>query len=382
MDLLLAEENSDWIATAWHERSARSSGVLLIPREPSDLAPHYDITISHPPIHHPAYYCFEHWLAQAASPCGLSCAVLHDGVVHEAIRRLDCGQLGIGLHLDYFSLWHVPDDPYARLVQSVQDSGGRPINPPIRSRLFTDKAACHAELVRHGFGVPQTIFLRPWVADRPLTLSERERLGFDEPGACLFIKPANGFSSCGVVRTDRIDTDSVLSALAACRSQHRQDTILIQRGVRCPWLGCDDGVERPAYWRVLYCLGQLIPFWWSSQHAAPGRPSYRRVTTTELRRHRLQPVLEYVNELAQLTGLSWFSTELCLSDGVESSRHVASTNGQEYPVVAIDYCNDQCDVDVQSRWLGAPPDEVVYYLANRFARELWHQQAGSLRLAA
>ena len=40
-------------------------------------------------------------------------------------------------------------------------------------------------------------------------------------------------------------------------------------------------------------------------------------------------------------------------------------------MLAIDYLNDQCDVDVQSRWAGVPPDDVVYAYARRFARTAW-----------
>ena len=66
--------------------------------------------------------------------------------------------------------------------------------------------------------------------------------------------------------------------------------------------------------------------------------------------------------------MDWFSTEVCLSDGPEPSRfRVRGGDGRERPVVAIDYVNDQCDVDVQSRWPGAPPDAVVRRVADRFA---------------
>src|SRR5262249_15005332 len=154
-------------------------------------------------------------------------------------------------------------------------------------------------------------------------------------------------------------------------------------------LTCNDGAERPAYWRLLYCLGELIPFWWGQMDAASGG-GYRRVTTAEVRRLGLDPVLDYAGDLAQLCGLDWFSTELCLSDGGESSRYVVrpAALGKAFPVVAIDYVNDQCDVDVQSRWPGAPPDDVVRHIAGRFADEAWRlrqRAAGdviALRMAA
>src|SRR5205085_11003363 len=85
---------------------------------------------------------------------------------------------------------------------------------------------------------------------------------------------------------------------------------------------------------------------------------------------RLWPILDFTRELAELSGLDWFSTELCLSEGDEPSRYVVAVPaGWVRPVVAIDYLNDQCDVDVQSRWPGAPPDDVVRALADRFSEE-------------
>jgi hypothetical protein len=344
---------------------APDSSLLLVPTTLADLAAHYDLTLSHPLAERAPFAAFESWLAEAAAARGLSCALLADGVVEEAVRRLDAGTLTIGYHLDYFALWHVADDAYARLAQAVQDAGGRPVNPPARSRTFTDKAVAHAELARRGLGVPETVLRRPWAPDRPLTAAEAARLGLDEPGAAVFVKPANGFGGRGVVRTEAAQVSEVLTAL---REQYPHDTLLVQRAVACPRLHCDDGSDRPAYWRVLYCLGDLLPLWWCGQDCEPGRPSYRCVTVAEMKRHRLRPLLDYTLELAELSGLNWFSTELTLSTGPATSRHtVWAGDGIERPVVAVDYLNDQCDVDVQSRWPGAPPDNVVRYVAERFA---------------
>ena len=212
--------------------------------------------------------------------------------------------------------------------------------------------------------------LRPGM-DRPLTTAERARLGLDEPGACLYVKPANGFSGRGLVRAERTDPDSLAAAIRTSRNSDRNDTYLIQRAVKPPRLKCDDGVERPAYWRVLYCLGKLIPFWWGPSDAMPGGVSYQRVTTAEVRRLGLDPMLDYATGLAELCGLDWFSTELCLGD-TQPSRFLVrkAIAGRALPVLAIDYVNDQCDVDVQSRWPGAPPDEVVWHIAKRFAEEV------------
>ena len=112
-----------------------------------------------------------------------------------------------------------------------------------------------------------------------------------------------------------------------------------------------------------------------------------RGVVSEAERHRLWPVLDATEALAQLTGLDWFSTELCLAEGPERSRFsVRPTAGAwgrvRWPVVAIDYVNDQCDVDPQSRWPGGPPDHVVRRVAERFAEAAWRCRQDSLRPAA
>jgi len=355
---------------------------LPVPQS-ADLMAHYDLTISHPEINQVEFSSFGQYLAQAAQERGLSCALIHRGTIQEVIQRLTTGRMRIGFHLDYYAIWNRPDDPFARLTEAVQDSGGWSVNSPARARAFTDKAAAHAELIRHGLGVPPTVLFRPWSPDRPPTPAERELLRLDEPDARLYLKPANGFGGHGVTRLDRLDADSLQAALASARARDRQETYLLQREIRTSLLRCEDGVERPAYWRVLGCLGDWLPFWWTPfERVPPGQTSYVPVSAAEMRRHGLQPVLAYARMLGELSGLPWFSTELCLSEGPECSVFMVNgADGQERPVLAIDYLNDQCAVDVQSRWAGALPDQVVRHLAERFAETAWQKRQQTLRPA-
>jgi hypothetical protein len=376
--------------TAQAEQSARAANpplALVVPPNATEIATHYDLTISHPAVAQVTCASFERWLAQAAAARGLSCALIHDAIIHETIRRLATGQMTIGFHLDYFALWHVAHDPYAQLAQAVIDAGGRSINPPARSRLFTDKAAAHAELQQAGFGVPETVLLRPWSPDRSLTAEEWLRLRLDEPGASLYVKPANGFGGNGVTRASITTPDALAVTLAAARDHDRRESYLVQREVRCLQLRCDDGIDRPAYWRVVHCLGDFMAFWWDREAPSHGQPAYHEVAPAEVWRHNLQPLYDAAEALADLCGMEWFSTEICLSAGNEHSRfRLHCADGYDRPLVVIDYVNDQCDVDVQSRWLGAPPDAVVKHVAGRFTEAAARRCCASflprLRLAA
>lgn len=345
--------------------AAASGPGLPIPHRPDELAEHYDLTLSHPTIDMPQFAAFERFLAAAAARRGLSCALIHDGILQEATQRLVTGSLTIGFHLDYYALWHVGNDPYARLAQAVQDAGGVTVNAPSRARIFTDKAVAHAEFVRHGLGVPETRLIRPW---HPASCSTATA---DSP---WYVKPANGFGGRGVVRTNASELATLVAGL---REKDPGETWLVQREVTTPTLLCEDDSVRPAYWRVLYCFGDVLPFWWSSYSSEHNRLSYRQVTAAEQRRYHLKPLESFVEDIARLSGLEWFSTEICLSTGDEPSNYrLRGADGRVRPLVAIDYINDQCDVDVQSRWPGGPPDAVVQYLAERFVELAWHERQG------
>src|SRR5260370_20605708 len=120
--------------------------------------------------------------------------------------------------------------------------------------------------------------MRPGSGGRTPTAHERWPLRLDEPATRLYVKPAHGCCGEGVVRLDRPTPERVAAALAEARRFDPADTYLVQTEVRPPWLRCGDGVSRPAYWRVLHCLGEVTPFWWQpAEFLAPGEPSYRVV---------------------------------------------------------------------------------------------------------
>ncbi len=367
----------DWSADC--RRAGKAPG-LLVPTGPDDLASHYDLTLSHPQVEMASFAAFDRWLGEAAATHGLTTALLHDGIREEATRRLTAGTLSVGFHLDYYAEWHRPGDGYACLAEAVEDAGGRSVNPVARARTFTDKTAAHGELLRHGLGVPASLIFRAGTAARPLTVAERQRLRLDEPGAGLYLKPANGYGGEGVVRTT---ADDFAAALVAARKR-QPGAFLVQREVCPPALLCEDGVARPAYWRVVACLGEVTAFWWRpADSLTPGQTSYRPVTRAEFLRYRLQPLLQYVRELGDLSGLEWYSTELCLSDGPPTGRFdIVLPDGSQRSLVAIDYLNDQCAVDVQSRWPGGAPDAAVRRWAERFAEEARRTRQWQLRPAA
>jgi hypothetical protein len=353
---------------------------IEIPRTAADLASHYDLVLSHSddPDFSTNFGFFHECLARAAEEQGLRVALLHPGIVEEALSRLGRGQLRITYHLDFASRWQQSADPFARLAEAVQDTGGWTINAVTRSRLFRDKAAAHNELVRAGLGTPATILFRPWMPERPLTAAEREQLHLDEPEAECHLIPATAASP--PVRVSMNQTRDFVLALARLRRLHPDDTILIQQAIEPPLLVCADGVRRPARWRILACLGEWLPFWWTPPgQLAPGQLCYQTLCPTDLRQQRLQPVLTYAQRLAELSGLEWFVTELCLHDGPEMSIDtVPGPQGQERSVLAIDSVKEQGIVGEQNRRAGIP-DQAIRWIAGRIVQAAWQRRQAILR---
>jgi hypothetical protein len=353
--------------------ASRDADALHVPNGPGSLLEHYDVTISRPSERLPGDVVFEQWLAEAAGASGLSCGLIHPGVVEAAVARLHAGEMSVGLHMDGATDWRRPENPFVRLAFAVQDSGGRPVNSPALAMAFTDRAAAHHELERHELGAPPTVILRPWAPDRLLTPPECWRLLPDEPGMRLWIKPANGSGGRGLSLVDRPTPERVRAAVAEARRLGPGDSYLIQAEVRPPWLRCPDGVSRPAHWRVVSCLGETTAFWWQPAELAPaGAPCYREVTAQETERHGLQPIHDCARALAGVCGLDWFSTELCLSPAPGPGRFtVRDVDGLDLPLTVVDAVGAGCDVGVQSQDRTGLPDGFVRKLAWRFADLAW-----------
>ncbi|PHX63360.1 MAG: hypothetical protein CK551_06435, partial [Planctomycetaceae bacterium] len=161
---------------------------------------HYDLTMSLKDPLHPSFSVFLESLKRECTKRGLRFLLVHEAMVAETIEKIRIGKLSSGFHLDFFSLWHEANEPFAKLAQTIQDCGGKPINSPHRSRLFTDKAASHSELTKNNLGVPRSLILRPGLSEKTIRqmivgfLSKKNSTW--EGG--LFLKKGNGFGNKGV----------------------------------------------------------------------------------------------------------------------------------------------------------------------------------------
>ncbi len=81
---------------------------------------------------------------------------------------------------------------------------------------------------------------------------------------------------------------------------------------------------------------------------------YDRVTPEEEKVFGLERLKDEARKIAEIAGLSFFSTEIAIVD--------------RETFVVVDYVNDQCDMRLKSRFPDGVPDDVVDEIAVEIAR--------------
>ncbi len=237
-----------------------------------------------------------------------------------------------GQRLVFYAFFDRASDSDARflpLVHWARDHAVYRINPYEQARRAWDKAAMHSAFIEAGLHAPRTIILPPHEEQPDLP-----PVDLDVLGDSLAIKPARGGGGEGVI-LEATSFDQVLAA----RQDAPADKYLLQAHVVPARLG-----SRPAWFRVIYCAGQVYPCWWD-----PETHVYVPVTSAEEHGHRLEPLRDIAVSIARLCGLDLFSTE------------VALTPDRRFAVV--DYVNDPLDLRLQSKAADGVPDEIVRGIA-------------------
>ncbi len=208
------------------------------------------------------------------------------------------------------------------------------------TRRAWNKAAMHRKIVRAGLQTPYTVCLPPYNQHPILPVINLTPLG-----KRFAIKPAHGGGGLGVIM-DATAWEQVL----ASRQEYPDDQYLLQTQVNPTLL---DG--RPAWFRVIYSVGQVHPFWWN-----PETHRYTIITEEEQIQYGLCSLVEITQRLAELSRLELFSTEIAFDE----SQHRT----------IIDYVNDPIDLRPQSK----TPEGIPDFHLNTIAEDLAHFVAISL----
>jgi glutathione synthase/RimK-type ligase-like ATP-grasp enzyme len=207
------------------------------------------------------------------------------------------------------------------------------INPPEVSFKAEQKDDFHHMLMANGISVPKTIVL-PSFLDHPLL----DPVDLTSLGVQFVAKPAYAGGGTGVA-LDLYNWEQVLQA----RIQVPNQRYLLQSHVDTQMFN-----GRQTWFRVYYCGGKIYPCWWETDtHAASP------VTAYEEARFGLSKLRDITHQIAKLSGLDIFSTEIALTP--------------EGEFVAVDYINDSIDLRAQSKAMDGVPDIVLWYIAYALA---------------
>jgi len=244
--------------------------------------------------------------------------------------------LRLKFYLDMASETFVPTDPYLKFNYLLKDAGTRIVDDPDYVKIAADKSVTHFDLMQAGISVPFTIIIRSEA--REFTDEEKERLG-----DLFVVKPALGYGRRGV----KIATcETTQEAISEARKVNMGDTVLAQEYIEPKEI---DG--NPAWFRLFNTFGEVTPCWWD-----PNVSTYRKVGPREVYEHKLLPMIEIAAEIGRITRIDWFSCEIAISK-----------KNNEF--VVIDYMNDQCWVNPQSKSPDGVPDDVLTHIAGRIVEK-------------
>ncbi|MFC1674947.1 RimK family alpha-L-glutamate ligase [Candidatus Omnitrophota bacterium] len=287
---------------------------------------------------------FLHWVKRECDLKGLKLLQVDSRNVSRVIKGLEKGKLAISFLLDCEADYYDKDDIFARLCYAVKDCHGYVVCDPDDARQASNKSITHYDLVKAHIPVPYTVVVRNWEPDNfRLTKDEIKKLGIP-----FIIKPASGFGQKGVVK----DARGSITEIAKARHFNRGDNFLLQEKINPLYFG-----EREAWFRVYFLFGEIIPCWWSTQNGW-----YSHVSLRQMYNHRLLPLARITSEIARITNMDFFSSEIAITG-----------KGNERRFVAIDYVNDQPELNVRSLkdrqgskgFVPGPVAEVVEHIADR-----------------
>lgn len=260
-------------------------------------------------------------LNNCALKAGLRPYILHAYNFYSSLKDFVEGNISFHWFLDRTS----DDDPtFKGLADFMKKKKIIFINQPDRAKRSNDKFVMHMEFINHNISVPSTVFLKPQENNQILELKVKSL-----PGVFV-LKPADGASDARIVLEAR-SLDDVLRL----REEYGNIPYLAQEKIIPVNLE-----NKPAWFRVFWCLGQVIPCWWD-----PSTHIYDILTQNEIDKFRLSEVSVIIQHIARVERLGFFTSEIALNE--------------RNNFFVIDYVNDQPDMRKKSKFNNGVPDEIV-----------------------
>jgi hypothetical protein len=291
------------------------------------------------------------WLKRECSWKDFSFILINNDNAQEIIQRLSQQQIKISFLFDDEADYSNPEDVFAKICYLVKDAGDYVLCDPDDAQASSNKAITHYDLLKAKVPVPYTQIVRNWQPDT-FSLS-KEDIG--KLGIPFIIKPAHGFGQKGIIK----DSDGSLESIKSAREYNRGDDFLLQKKITPIILN-----NKKAWFRVYYFFGEIIPCWWD-----PDTGRYLHVSLREMYKHKLLPLARITSEIARLSNMEFFTTEIAITK---------RNNKNEY--LAIDYVNDQPELCVRAHLnREGPVPEVVEHIAERVVDIAWRMKKESFK---
>jgi len=198
------------------------------------------------------------------------------------------------------------------------------INHPDNVKNSLDKSKIHSMFISYGLPVPRTVFLKPQEERRVLEAK------IQHVSVPCVLKPAFGSGDeCTVLTVNSLDDALRLMGRKEDKSYVAQERVLP--------INLED---KPAWFKVLYCFGEVVPLRW--------HPEIRECETLSLRQiyrlglHEIWPITKKIRQACKL---DFFSTDIVMKE--------------KGKFLVVDYVNDRPDMRRKSKFKDALPDEIV-----------------------
>lgn len=261
--------------------------------------------------------------------------------IHERIVKR---KLSFNFYLD--RAWDVDED-FEHLGSIINRRKTIILNPYKKALHAIDKASMHLEFITHGIDVPYSIIIPPHSEAEDILITVEELAILGRP---FIIKPCNTTGGGVGVVTGAETLKEVIDE----RLRNTDDKYILQEKIYPKILN-----GRRAWFRSFWAFGKAIPVWWDDQTHL-----YEELHREEVENYKLRKLFTITRNIAKVTGLDFFSTEIVLTESGS--------------FVVIDYVNDQCDMRLKSNHIDGVPDSVAYQIGYNLVKTI-HKEKRNLK---
>lgn len=259
-----------------------------------------------------------------------------------ARRRVERRRLEVGLFLNTQADGVNMESPEMLLCRALKTAGTLVVEDPDDAPVYADRGLQMRYLERAQVPVPRHVVVEGWQHDKAaLARSQRSRLG-----AHWTAQPAVGM---GRSRSLTSGSRYVASALARAGFAPGQK-VLILRHHKPATSG-----DRELRFLVWHLFGHIVPCWWRRGSRRP-----ELIEAQDWVSAGLTVLASLVGDIAEITGLDWFATELIFT----------KAGGELQPLV-IEPANALAGLGPGLKTLSRVPPEVVRMAASRIVEVAW-----------